>query len=202
MLKFDITCAELEETINEHEIYLCHPASKKEQQELADGLYYCKKLLIEANYITDTVSTKISERSVLIGKELFNRFMDMYGSMFFTEEEVLEIAEKDTKENKRKIKELSSDSNNEEQKEKIEKIPFGIKIKAVQLAQLHPEWSIKSLHSKSTRFLKNRSQLARWKIDIEKSGTRYDKLRAISNNVYNRFFDTRDQKRLVTTSPF
>lgn len=116
--------------------------------------------------------------------------MDMYGSMFFTEEEVLEIAEKDTKEKNRKIKELSSDSDNEEQKlEKIEKIPFRIKIKAVQL---HPEWSIKSLRLKSTRFLKKRSQLARWKIDIEKGGTRYNKLRAISNNVYDRFFETRD----------
>lgn len=169
----DITCAELEETINENIIYLCHPDSKNEQQELANGLYYCKKLLIEANYITDTVSTKISERSVLIGKKLFNRFMDMYGSMFFTEEEVLEITEKDTKEKKRKIKELSSDSDNEEQKlEKIEKIPFGIKIKAVQLAELHPNWSIKSLRSKSTRFLKNRSQLARKSISISRKVAR------------------------------
>jgi len=192
----DITCAKLEETISDHEIYLCHPASKEEQQELADGFYYCKKLLIEANCITDTVSAKISKRSVLIGKELFNRFVDMYGSMFFTEEEVLEIAE-NTEEKKRKITELSSDSDEEEQK--LEKIPFGMKIKAVQLAELHPEWSIKSLRSKSTRLLKDRSQLARWKIDIEKGGTRYDKLRAINNNVYDRFVEARDQRGLVTT---
>jgi len=99
---------------SDQEIYLCHLASKEEQQELADGFYYCKKLLIEANCITDTVSAKISKRSVLIGKELFNRFMDMYGSMFFTEEEVLEIAE-DTEEKKRKITKLSSDSDDEEE---------------------------------------------------------------------------------------
>jgi len=94
--------------------------------------------------------------------------MNMYGSMFFTEEEVLEIAE-DTDEKKRKITELSSDSDDKEE-QKLEKIPFGMKIKAVQLEELHPKWSIKSLCSKSTRLLKGRSQLAKWKIDIEKGG--------------------------------
>ncbi|XP_046750190.1 uncharacterized protein LOC124413557 [Diprion similis] len=175
------------------------PSTNEERQELADGMFHLRQLMLDAKFITDTVSVKISKRSVLIGREMFKRFMDMFGDI--EDQEVMEF-EEDSVETKPKIMQNINAplAGNTEEKVTRNKIPFDVKARAVELAQLHPRWSINTLRKRSTRLLKDRSQLARWKIHIERGGTRYDKLAVINKNVYDRFVEAKNHRKVTVTT--
>ncbi|KAF5276005.1 hypothetical protein FQA39_LY00801 [Lamprigera yunnana] len=65
------------------------PPHGEERQELTDAIYYLRQLSIKHDFIVESENSEISERSALIGRDMFKRFLDMYGNLTFTEEEVL-----------------------------------------------------------------------------------------------------------------
>lgn len=173
------------------------PSTDEERQELADAIFHLRQLMLEANFITDTVSAKVSKQSVLIAREMFKRFMDMFGDI--AEEEVLNVNCTTILSPKIEIITPESGIRDKTTSPVRNKIPYAVKAKAVKLAEQHPRWSINTLRKNSTRFLKDRSQLARWKLHIQKGGTRYDKLAVINKDVHDRYLEARDQNILVTT---
>lgn len=73
------------------------------------------------------------------------------------------------------------------------------KIKAVTLAQLHPNWSVKSLRSKTTTALLNKKYIKRWESEVLAGGTKYDKFIIINNWTLDRFTKARSELQQVTT---
>ncbi|KAF5270203.1 hypothetical protein FQA39_LY08417 [Lamprigera yunnana] len=76
---------DIENLVEDEESFLMWPPPHgEERQELTDAIYYLRQLLIKH----ESESSKISERSALISRDMFKRFLNMYGNMTFTEEEV------------------------------------------------------------------------------------------------------------------
>ncbi|KAF5295523.1 hypothetical protein FQA39_LY13046 [Lamprigera yunnana] len=114
----------------------------------------------------------VEERQEL---KMFKRFLDMYGNMTFTEEEVLfsntgeeESTPGTSNEETRALKKIKIDediiywdSGEEDNVDGRNKIPYFVKIKAVELADLHPKWSLAILQKRSTRLLKSKTQLSK-----------------------------------------
>ncbi|KAF5270813.1 hypothetical protein FQA39_LY08330 [Lamprigera yunnana] len=132
--------------------------------------------------VIESESSEIGERSAFIGRDMFKRFLDMYGDMIFTKEDVL-FSNTGEKENEDII---YSGSDGEDNVDGRNRIPYAVKIKAVKLADLHPKWSLATLQKRST----SKTQLSKWGAQIEQDGTRNDK----------RFTEARNQRAsLVTT---
>lgn len=65
------------------------------------------------------------------------------------------------------------------------------KEKVVALAQAHPKWNLATLQKHGARRLKRKDYLQRWKEDVQKGGTRIDKLRTIDSETFDRFIEAR-----------
>jgi hypothetical protein len=76
------------------------------------------------------------------------------------------------------------------------------KQKVVALAEAHPKWSLANLHKKGAYRLKRKDHLKRWKEDIQKGGTRIDKLRVIDSETYHRFIEARRSLEQVKSNKF
>lgn len=64
--------------------------TEETKQELGNAVHFFINLLKEKGITLPTISTYISMRSRQIGKEIFERFWDMYGEMTFIEiEEII-----------------------------------------------------------------------------------------------------------------
>lgn len=61
----------------------------------------------------------------------------------------------------------------------------------VALAQMNPKWNLATLQKKGASRLKRKDYLQRWKEDIKKGGTRFDKLRTIDSETFDRFIEAR-----------
>lgn len=81
----------------------------------------------------------------------------------------------------------------------ISKIPLNSKIKVVTLARRNPSWSLKSLQSKGSKFLKRKVDIVRWEKQIIEGGTIFDKYEAIDQWTYDRFKEARQNLQQVTT---
>ncbi|KAF5270609.1 hypothetical protein FQA39_LY01347 [Lamprigera yunnana] len=159
------------------------PPHGEERQELTVAIYYVRQLLIKHDFIVE-----ISERSALIGRDMFKKFLGMYGNMTFMEEEVLfsNTAEEDStpgasNEEIRALKKIKieediiySGSDGEDNVDGRNRIPYAVKIKALELADLHPKWSLATLQKRSTRLLKRKMQLSKWRAQMEQGGMRND----------------------------
>ncbi|KAF5301163.1 hypothetical protein FQA39_LY10841 [Lamprigera yunnana] len=89
-LRLGLSYDDIENLVEDEGSSLMWPAPHgEERQELTDAIYYLRQLLIKHDFIAESESSEISERSALIGRDMFKRFLDMYGNMKFTEEEVL-----------------------------------------------------------------------------------------------------------------
>lgn len=73
------------------------------------------------------------------------------------------------------------------------------KIRGVNLARLHPRWSISTLQKHGVPSLRHKGLLTKWKKDIEKGGTQADKYEIINNTTYARFVEARERNEPVTT---
>jgi len=71
------------------------------------------------------------------------------------------------------------------------------KEKVVALAQAHPKWSLATLKKYGGGRLKRKDYLQRWKEDVEKGGTRFDKLRTIDSETFTRFREARSRLEQV-----
>jgi hypothetical protein len=76
-------------------------------------------------------------------------------------------------------------------------VPLHVKIKAVTSAQLHPTRSVKMMSSKTLRLLTSKTQLWRWKEQVERGKS--CKYCMISSWTYDRFIEARPSKQNVTT---
>ncbi|KAF5270910.1 hypothetical protein FQA39_LY08291 [Lamprigera yunnana] len=135
------------------------PPHGEERQELTGAIYYLRQLLIKHDFIVESESSEISERSALIGRNMFKRFLDMYGNMTFTEEKVLfsnteeeESTPGTSNQETRALKKIKIDediiysgSDREDNVDGRNRIPCAVKIKAVELEDLHPKWSLATL---------------------------------------------------------
>ncbi|KAF5297915.1 hypothetical protein FQA39_LY11900 [Lamprigera yunnana] len=116
-------------------------------------------LLIKHDFIVESESSVISKRSALVGRDMFKRFLDMYRNMTFTEEEVLfsnteeeESTPGTSNEETRALKKIKIDEDiiysgldREDNVDGQNRIPYAVKIKAAELADLHPKWSLTTL---------------------------------------------------------
>ncbi|XP_046407559.1 uncharacterized protein LOC124172185 [Ischnura elegans] len=102
---------------------------------------------------------------------------------------------------------LSSDASQREGSEyvprlkrgKYKEVPLGVKIKVVNLAREHPNWSLATLRNQGSVLLKPKGMLQKWEKDIESGGTRLEKLRMIDEWVTDRFVEARQRGESVTT---
>ncbi|KAF5306260.1 hypothetical protein FQA39_LY08958 [Lamprigera yunnana] len=117
------------------------PPHGEERQELADTIYYLRQLSIKHDFIVESESSEITERSALIIRDMFKRFLDTYGNMKFTEEEEL-FSNMGEEENEDIV---YSGSDGEDNVDGRNRTPYAVKIKAVELADLHPKWSLETL---------------------------------------------------------
>lgn len=73
------------------------------------------------------------------------------------------------------------------------------KIQIVNLAREHPKWSLSTLKSHGAACLSRKDELTRWKKEIQKGGTIFDKSCAIKKWTYDRFCEARQNQVPVTT---
>lgn len=93
----------------------------------------------------------------------------------------------------------SSDYEPEEKKSKFEAVPLKKKIEILQLRDQHPNWSQKTLRTYGGRFVPRIDELIRWRREVLKGGTKYDKSEAIRQFVFDRFKEARMKKQPVET---
>ncbi|WP_316206617.1 hypothetical protein, partial [Escherichia coli] len=77
-------------------------------------------------------------------------------------------------------------------------IPIHKKIKAVNLFREHPNWNLKTLQKFVGPSLVRKDEIHRWKKDVMKGGTKFDKLKEIENWTWKRFQDARINKQPVS----
>lgn len=65
------------------------------------------------------------------------------------------------------------------------------KEKVLAIANAHPKWSLVTLQKNGAHRLKWKDYLQRWKEDVQKGGTKIDKLRAIDSETFDRFKEAR-----------
>lgn len=73
------------------------------------------------------------------------------------------------------------------------------KMKAVAYAEEHPKYSLAMLQNQGFRKLKRKSELVRWKKDIEEEGTFIDKMKIIVLEVWEKFQEAQENYEQVTT---
>ncbi|XP_034196479.2 uncharacterized protein LOC117612002 [Osmia lignaria lignaria] len=148
----------------------------------------------------------ISEESKTIGQKLYSYFVEINNALECTSEEHREdkdetnISDEElfTYESGQEddATALSAESSVEESESEEDKnIPFSAKCKVVSLSEQHPAWSLKSLQTKGSKFLKSRMQLTRWRRQVSQGGSRKDKMKRIDTYVYSKFCEARDEKR-------
>nr|XP_034196479.1 uncharacterized protein LOC117612002 [Osmia lignaria] len=153
----------------------------------------------------------ISEESKTIGQKLYSYFVEINNALECTSEEHREdkdetnISDEElfTYESGQEddATALSAESSVEESESEEDKnIPFSAKCKVVSLSEQHPAWSLKSLQTKGSKFLKSRMQLTRWRRQVSQGGSRKDKMKRIDTYVYSKFCEARDEKRRMVTS--
>lgn len=72
-----------------------------------------------------------------------------------------------------------------------EYVPLWYKEKIVTLAATHPKWSLKSLQKHGASRLKYKKDLYRWKEDVKRGGTHFDKWTTIDQKTYEQFVEAR-----------
>ena len=93
----------------------------------------------------------------------------------------------------------SSQSSDYELTDKIRVHTIGKKNKIYNLSRQHPNWSLKSLQKNGASCLSRKDELTRWKSEIVKGETKFDKIKNINDYVYKRFCEEREKYSCITT---
>lgn len=83
------------------------------------------------------------------------------------------------------------------QPEPLDYIPLWYKEKVVALAAAHPKWNLKTLQANGAARLKHKETLYRWKEDVKRGGTNFDKWKTIEHETYERFVEARNNMEQV-----
>lgn len=62
----------------------------------------------------------------------------------------------------------------------------------------HPKWSLKTIHERGGRALQSKSQLNRWREEIERGGSNKETYDIINKWTHDRFREARKEKKPVT----
>lgn len=183
---------------------------------LKNAVCYYEQLLTENNLITEQSSSVISDESVLLANQLFEYTLkNLIGGekQFVTVKELVMNEECDNS-NSQQVNDKQSDSENnfteinedepnyepENNKSKeMQFIPIDYKIKVVNTANSHPNWSLKTLHKNGCQRLKKKADLQVWKQHIKSGGTIFDKYSIIDSWTHDRFREARQVNQQVTT---
>ncbi|KAJ8680290.1 hypothetical protein QAD02_016077 [Eretmocerus hayati] len=82
---------------------------------------------------------------------------------------------------------------------RVESIPLATKIKIINKAREHPNWSLKTLQNNGCMALTRMDTLARWSKDIEKGGTQNDESEYIHEKTFELFKDARAKRLPIHT---
>lgn len=194
----DIASAQAVDAVTEDSIY-----SELSKLRLTDAIEHFQALLKENNLILSKRSSSISYEAMLMGEEIYKLTIEMLAekSIIIDDElihanEILEEACFEPLE-----ADHSSDEYEPEQKKKRESehIPLDYKIKAVNIAKKHPNWSLETLQKNGCRRLKKKEYLSKWEKDIKRGGNIFDKYAIIDSWTYDRFIEARQHYHQVTT---
>ncbi|XP_032673519.1 uncharacterized protein LOC116845214 [Odontomachus brunneus] len=196
-------------------------SAKEEEQEfnnkllLKSALKISEKLLVENEYIPEkSVKDLSTEKTTVIGHEIYNRIVDMVNDMHLVEEEELVFShEKDIDDSfidcasmypleeslSSQSSPLSEEWIDSPEKKKFKTIDLDYKRKVVAIAKEHPNWSLQTLQREGAHYLKCKSDLKQWEKDVLSGGTRFDKLYAINSWTLDRFTEAREKFEQVTT---
>jgi len=86
----------------------------------------------------------------------------------------------------------------EYEKPPFDYIPLEYKARTVALAEAHPKWSLATLHKRGCSRLTRKEFLKKWKEDVQKGGTHYDKWFHIDTDTFDRFKEARASTEQVS----
>lgn len=175
------------------------------KQLLKDALAYSEELLRINNLVADNASGNITEVAKKIGEKIATSIMEILDEHELIEEE--DLIEQNEEHFDKLYEEIITDESDADEwyepetkkRKETDLVPLDAKIKSVIFAQEHPNWSLQSLQSKTTRLLKKKEYIERWKQQILTGGTKFEKLKIIDDYTYNHFKDARAQLQQVTT---
>ncbi|KAJ8684535.1 hypothetical protein QAD02_020327 [Eretmocerus hayati] len=101
-----------------------------------------------------------------------------------------------------RISEPSSESQNSPayqppKKFKSDPISFEHEVKMVAIADAHPNWSLRTLQNNGCAALTHMDTLARWRADIAKKGTQFDRSEFINEKTFEAFKEARSKRQPV-----
>lgn len=185
--------------------------------EITNAIKYAKNLLRDLNLITNTPPTVISANSVAIGNDISAAIQDLLADrQIVIDDELINFNEED------ELKEYEAvsftfewilsffwtmqcmgvEGDGDFVAEEFTPTPtdyvsLAYKERAVALATAHPKWSLRSLQSHGVSRLKHKSMLYRWKEDVKRGGTNFDKWRTIDCETHERFVEARQNLEQV-----
>lgn len=183
--------------------------SPNDKQEATNAFEICRQILTNLNYLSATVGDKFSKNNYLMGEIMAKSVIKVLNEYEFQEDDEFFLSHEQSEESlvDEIITSSSSTINNnlsissDELKSPLKKksfIPIETKIKIVQVAKEHPNWSLQTLQRNGCSLLKSKKYLGRWENDILNGGVKecYDK---INKWTYDRFYESRVNKQPVST---
>ncbi|KAL1493936.1 hypothetical protein ABEB36_009616 [Hypothenemus hampei] len=172
--------------------------------EFTNAFGIVKEMLEKQNLLISNPPTQITSVSHAMAKELYDAIINVLNEYeIIVDDDLIMHEESDKEEN---FEECTYDSTNdpdydpEDYKDPpADYIPILYKERAVALAEAHPTWSLATLQRMGAHRLKRKDYIQRWKVDIQKGGTRMDKLHTIDTETFERFIEARQNLEQVTT---
>lgn len=180
--------------------------SDESKSRLKNAILYMEQLLLENDLVARESSGTISHEAIQIGENLYKSTVEILNNKIFVETEELIMQETDEECLFHEVQddsEIQDDSDQyilpEKEKKLTEYIPLEYKVKDVNMAKEHPNWSFKNLQKKGCSHLKTMKHLYRWEEDIKRGGTTVDKYAVIDSWTYDCFVEARANYQQVTT---
>ncbi|XP_046476181.1 uncharacterized protein [Neodiprion pinetum] len=174
------------------------------KNDITNAFLYCKSLLEESELLVKNPPSEMSHSSIVMGEEFYNSIVTMLDERKIIEDEELITKDEDdeTNEYTECIGVPEDDDNFVAQEfapEPRDYIPLSYKERAVAIADAHPKWSLKCLQNHGASRLKHKQNLYRWKEDVKRGGTYFDRWKTIDSDTYERFLEARSSMEQVTT---
>lgn len=177
--------------------------SDKSKLLLKNAVVYYEGLLFENNLIASESSPIIPEDAISIGEVLYDTTLEILNEkQLIHDEELIHANEVCEEVSFDMVYDNSSPEEYEPEYKKSKPsdyISLDYKTKVVNIAEAHPSWSLATLQKKGCSRLKKREYLSKWKEDIKKGGTIFDKYAIIDSWTYDRFVEARQNYQQVTT---
>jgi len=198
-----------------------------EQQDIRDGLHVCLQILEKMQIIKGSASESISHKAITLGERFAIVIIETLKEWDFNEEEELFLPEEDipgedvtgeqshasssSSPEKTSVVSLTTSSTSQTtdhseddfeplcKKQKSDYIPLETKIKILNMVREHPKWSLKTVQKHGGSALKNKSDLKKWKDQIEKGYGAKEKYEMINKWTFDRFVEARQQMQPIST---